>query len=157
MHDYAARGKPWHLDRGLVNPVSKEKGSVPSRQRQVIYHHLGNNNVPAIFRNKGACAAVASGMEQELEATATLEQDKAAVSAHFEKVTLQLKRANYLQGTVPDGNLDELGFPGFKRDEANGWIFGNHPLQTTDQAKLFKEMLISHHHCFTYHGRSSRI
>jgi hypothetical protein len=52
-------------------------------------------------------------MEQKLEATATLEQDAAAVNAHFEKVTLQLKRAHYVQGTVPDGDSDELGFPGF--------------------------------------------
>jgi hypothetical protein len=29
-----------------------------------------------------------------------------------------LKRAHYLQGTVPDGDSDELGFPGFERDEA---------------------------------------
>jgi hypothetical protein len=50
-----------------------------------------------MFRNEGACAAVASGVEQELEATVSLEQDPAAVNAHFEKVTLQLKRSNYLQ------------------------------------------------------------
>jgi hypothetical protein len=37
-----------------------------------------------------------------LEATVSLELDPAAVNAHFEKVTLQLERSNYLQGTVPD-------------------------------------------------------
>jgi hypothetical protein len=102
-----------------------------------VYHHLGNDNVPAMYRTGGACAAVATGMEQEYEATATLKQDAAAVNAHFEKVTLQLKRAHYLQGTVPDGDSDELGFPGFERDEVNGWVFGNHPRQTTEQARIF--------------------
>jgi hypothetical protein len=113
MHDDAARGKHWHPDLGLVTPVSKEKGSVPSRQRRVVYHHPGHINVPAMFRTEGACAAVASGIEQELEATATLERDAAAVNAHFEKVPLQLIRAHYLQGTVSDGDSDELGFPSF--------------------------------------------
>jgi hypothetical protein len=122
---------------------------VPSRQIQVVYHHLGNNNAPAMYRTGGACAAVATGMEQELEATAMLEQDAAAVNAHFERVTLQLKRA-YLQGTVPDGDSDKLGFPGFERDEVNGWVLGNHLRQTTEQARLFKEMLVSHRHCFAY-------
>jgi hypothetical protein len=48
-----------------------------------------------MFRNEGACAADASGMEQDLEATATLEQDAAAVNVYFEKVMLQLKQANF--------------------------------------------------------------
>jgi hypothetical protein len=55
-----------------------------------------------------------------------------------------------LQGTVPDGESDELGFPGFERDETNGWVFGNHPGQTPSQAQQFKEMLIAHKHCFAY-------
>jgi hypothetical protein len=55
-----------------------------------------------------------------------------------------------LQGTVPDGYSDELGFPGFERDEVNGWVFGNHPRQTTEQARLFMEMLVSHRHCLAY-------
>jgi hypothetical protein len=103
-----------------------------------------------MYRTGGPCEAVATGMEHELEATAMLEQDAAAVNAHFEKVTLQLKRANYLQGTVPDGDSDELGSPGFERDEVNGWVFGNHPRETTEQARLFKEMLVSHRHCFAW-------
>jgi hypothetical protein len=85
-----------------------------------------------------------------LEPTVTLEQDAEAVNAHFDKVTLQLKRANYLQGTVPDGDSDELGFPGFMRDEINGWVFGKHPLQTPEQAALFKDMLVAHRSCFAY-------
>jgi hypothetical protein len=89
-----------------------------------------------MFRDDGACATVASGEEQELEATVSLEEDPAAVTAHFEKVTLQLKRSNYLQGTVPDGDSDNLGFPSFERDEANGWYFGNHPRRTPEQANV---------------------
>jgi hypothetical protein len=116
----AVRGKRRPLVNGLANPVSSEQEFLPSVQRRVLYHHLGNNNVPAMFWNEGACAAVASGVEQELEATISLEQDPAAVNAHFEKVTLQLKTTNYLQRTVPDGDSDEFGFPGFERDEANG-------------------------------------
>jgi hypothetical protein len=73
-----------------------------------------------MYRTGGPCAVVATGVEQELEATSTLKQDAAAVNTHCEKVTLQLKRANFLQGTVPDGDSDELGFPGFERDEVNG-------------------------------------
>jgi hypothetical protein len=53
-----------------------------------------------------------------------------------------------LQETVPDGDSYELGFPGFERYEVNGWVFGNHPSQTTEQARLFMEMLVSHKHCF---------
>jgi hypothetical protein len=98
----------------------------------------------------GSCAAAATGAEQELEPSVTLEQDAAAVNAHFDKVTLQLKRANYLQGTVLDGDSDELGFPIFERDEVYGWVFGNHPRQTPEQARLFKDMLVAHRHCFAY-------
>jgi hypothetical protein len=76
--------------------------------KQLVYHHLGNDNVVAMYRASGSCAAVTTGTEQELEPTVTLEQDAAAVNAHFYKVTLQLKRANYLQGAVPDGDSDEL-------------------------------------------------
>jgi hypothetical protein len=66
-----------------------------------------------MYRASGSCAAVATGAEQELEPSVTLEQDAAVVNAHVDQVTLQLKRANYLQGTVPDGDSDELGFPSF--------------------------------------------
>ena len=55
-----------------------------------------------------------------------------------------------MQGTVPDGVSDELGFPGFVRDEINGWVFGNHPLQTPEQAVRFKDMLLAHRSCFAY-------
>jgi hypothetical protein len=93
---------------------------------------------------------VANVNEFESEAVASLEQDLAAANAHFDKVALQLKRSSFLQGTVPDGDSDELGFPGFERDEANGWVFVNHPRQTADQARLFKEMLMAHRHNFAY-------
>jgi hypothetical protein len=51
---------------------------------------------------------------------------------------------------LPDGESDDLGFPGFERDEANGWVFGNHPQQTPGEAQQFKDMLIAHKHCFAY-------
>jgi hypothetical protein len=80
----------------------------------MMYHHLGNDNVPAMYRASRSCAAVATGTEQELKPTVTLGQDAAAVNVHFDKVTLQLKRANYLHGTVPDGDSDEFGFSGLR-------------------------------------------
>jgi hypothetical protein len=46
--------------------------SVPSARNHVLYHHLGNNNVPAMFRNELVCA-VANVDEIELEAVASLE------------------------------------------------------------------------------------
>jgi hypothetical protein len=94
--------------------------------------------------------AVANVNEFESEAVASLEYDPAAANAHFDKVTLQLQCSHFLQGTIPDGDSDELGFPGFERDEANGWVFGNHPCQTANQARWFKEMLMAHRHCFAY-------
>jgi hypothetical protein len=103
-----------------------------------------------MYRASGSCAAVATGTEQELEPTVTLEQDAEAVNAYFDKVALQLQRANYLQGTVPDGDSDELGFPGFVRDEISSWVFGSHPLQTPEQAVRFKTMLLAHRSCFAY-------
>ena len=86
----------------------------------------------------------------ELADAATLEEDPAVVNDHYDRVTSLLKKAHYLQGTVPDGESDELGFPGFERDETNGWVFGNHPGQTPSQAQRFKDMLIAHKHCFAY-------
>jgi hypothetical protein len=103
-----------------------------------------------MYRASGSCAAVATGMEQELEPIVMLEPDAEAVNAHFDMVTLQLKRASYLQGTVPDGDSDELGFPAFMRDEINGWVFGNHPLETPEQATLLKDMLVAHRSWFAY-------
>ncbi len=47
-----------------------------------MYHHLGKGNVPAMYCASGSCAAVATGTEQELEPTVTLEQDAEAVNAH---------------------------------------------------------------------------
>ncbi len=85
---------------------------------------------------------------KELADAATLEKDPTVVNDHYDRVTSQLKKAPYLQGTVPDGETDELGFPGFERDETNGWVFGNHPGQTPSQAQRFKDMLIAHKHCF---------
>ena len=87
---------------------------------------------------------------KELADVATLEKDPTVVNDHYDRVTSQLKKAHYLQGTVPDGETDDLGFPGFERDETNGWVFGNHPGQTPSQAQQFKEMLIAHKHCFAY-------
>ncbi len=72
------------------------------------------------------------------------------VNAHFDKVTLQLQRANYLQGTARDEDSDELGFPGFMRDDINGLVFGKSPLRTPEQAALFKDMLVAHRSCFAY-------
>jgi hypothetical protein len=66
-----------------------------------------------MFRTEEACAAVADVNEQELEAAASLEKDPSVVNAHFDRVTLQLKKSHYLQGTVPDGESDDFGFPGF--------------------------------------------
>ncbi len=103
-----------------------------------------------MYRASGSCAAVATGKEQELEPTVTLEQDAEAVNAHFDKVALHLQKNNYMQGTVPDGDSDELEFPGFMRDKINGWDFGNNPLQTPEQAVRFKYMLLAHRSCFAY-------
>ena len=87
-------------------------------------------------------------VNQELADAATLEKDPTIVNEHYDKVTSQFKKSHYLQGTVPNGESDELGFPGFERDETNGWVFGNHPRQTPIQAQQFKDMLIVHKHCF---------
>jgi hypothetical protein len=62
-----------------------------------------------MFRNEHVCA-VANVNEFDAEAVAFLEQDPAAANAHFDKVALQLKRSNFLQGIVLDGDSDELGF-----------------------------------------------
>ena len=97
-----------------------------------------------MFRTGEACVAIADVNNQELADAATLEKDPNVVNEQYEKVTSQLKKAHYLQGTVPDGESDDLGFPGFERDETNGWVFGNHPRQTPNQAQEFKDMLISH-------------
>ena len=42
----------------------------------------------------------------ELADAATLEKDPAVVNDHYDKVTAQLKKAHYLQGTRPDGESD---------------------------------------------------
>jgi hypothetical protein len=99
-----------------------------------------------MFRTGSASVAIAD--VKELADAATLEKDPTVVNDHYDRVTSQLKKAHYLQGTVPDGETDDLGFPGFERDETNGWVFGNHPGQTPSQAQQFKDMLIAHKHCF---------
>ncbi len=97
-----------------------------------------------------AVASAGTSDVNELDASLSLENNPAVVNAHYEKVELQLKKSHYLQGTLPDGESDDLGFPGFERDEANGWVFGNHPQQTPVEAQQFKDMLIAHKHCFAY-------
>ena len=94
-----------------------------------------------MFRTGSASVSIAD--VKELADTATLEKDPAVMNNHYDRVTSQLKKAHYLQGTVPDGESDELGFPGFERDEGNGWVFGNHPGQTPSQAQQFKYAHIS--------------
>ena len=97
-----------------------------------------------------AVASAGTSDVNELDASLSLENNPAVVNAHYEKVELQLKKSHYLQGTLPDGESDDLGYPGFERDEANGWVFGNHPQQTPVEAQQFKDMLIAHKHCFAY-------
>jgi hypothetical protein len=74
-----------------------------------------------MFRTGKASVAIAD-VNQELADAATLEKNPAIVNEHYDKVTSQLKKAHYQQGTVPDRESDELGFPGFERDETNGWV-----------------------------------
>ena len=72
--------------------------------------------MPAMFKTGEAHVAIDDVNNQELADAATLIKDPTVVNEHYEKVTSQLKKAQCLQGTVPDGESDDLGFPGFERD-----------------------------------------
>ena len=109
---------------------------------------MGSASVAAMVRTAVDRTGTSDG--KELDDSICLENSHAVVNAHYKKVELQLKKSHYLQGTLPDGESDDLGFPGFERDEANGWVFGNHPQQTPVEAQQFKDMLIAHKHCFAY-------
>jgi hypothetical protein len=63
--------------------------------------------VPAMFITGEACVAIADVNNKELADAASLEKDPTVVNEHYEKVTSQLKKAHYLQGTVPDGESDD--------------------------------------------------
>ena len=62
-----------------------------------------------------AVASAGTSDVNELDASLSLENNPAVVNAHYEKVELQLKKSHYLQGTLPDGESDDLGpFIGLK-------------------------------------------
>ncbi len=52
--------------------------------------------------------------------------------------------------TMPDGESDMLLFPGYVRDEHQGWVLGHHPLFDDTQNAKLRELLQSYSDCFAY-------
>ena len=88
-----------------------------------------------------SCANVA----QELEdlGRPTLETNPDALWREFENVSKQLKHGGYMESTLPSGETDVLHFPGYKRSEEHGWVYGNHPKATEQQNAHFQDTLVS--------------
>ena len=66
----------------LAAPVINENDPGTHIQGRVVYHHLGRSNVPAMFRTREACVAIADVNNQELADAATLEKDPTVVNEH---------------------------------------------------------------------------
>ena len=51
-----------------------------------------------------------------------------------------------MESTLPSGETDVLHYPGYKRSEEHGWVYGNHPKATEQQNAHFQDTLISINH-----------
>ncbi len=80
----------------------------------------------------------------------TLETNPEAVCQEFDKITKQLKHGGYMESTLPSGETDVLHYPGYKRSEEHGWVYGNHPKATEQQNAHFQDTLVSMKSCFAY-------
>jgi hypothetical protein len=78
----------------------------------------------------------------------SLETDPEAVSIDFEYVTKQLEYGGYIESTVLYGDTDVLHFPGYKRSDELGWVYGNHPEASEKQNSKFQDTLIALKPCF---------
>ena len=78
----------------------------------------------------------------------TLETDEAAVNRDLDNVTKQLKHEYYIDSTLPYGETDVLHFPGYKRSDEHGWLYGNQPKATEPQHAHFQVLLVSQKPCF---------
>ena len=102
------------------------------------------------YTTDGASCSANVTQEQEDLGRPTLETDPEAVNKEYDNITKQLKTGGYIKSTVPYGETDVLHYPGYKRSEEHGWIYGNHPKATEKQHAHFHDTLVSLKHCFAY-------
>ena len=73
----------------------------------------------------------------------TLETNPEAVCEEFDKISKQMKHGGFMESTLPSGETDVLHYPGYKRSEEHGWVYGNHPKATEQQHAHFQDTLVS--------------
>jgi hypothetical protein len=52
--------------------------------------------------------------------------------------------------TMPDGETDMLSFPGYVRDEEQGWVLGHHPLFNDAHNEQLQALLNKYRNCFAH-------
>jgi hypothetical protein len=118
------------------------------------YNYHGKKKLPQFVVNltdyttNGASCSANATHEQEDLGRPTLETDEAAVNRDFDNITKQLKHGGYIDSILPFGETDDLHYPGYKRSDEHGWVYGNHPSATEQQHAHFQELLVSQKSCF---------